>query len=190
MANTVRSEIRSSVIYFSGLIVGTLAVDGLLHSLGFLWIGMWFGPAGLSLIIISFLYSARRRKWITQGKVVVYLRIHEFLAWFGTLLVLVHSGIHFNALIPWLATLAMLITTASGLTGKYLLKAAQVKLKAQKAALKTEGVDPEQIEEHLLSEARLVNKMKQWRIIHFPITLSFALLVLTHLGGLLYYGWP
>ena len=47
------------------------------------------------------------------------------MAWAGSLLVLVHAGIHFNAILGWLAVWAMLINVASGLTGKFLLQRAR-----------------------------------------------------------------
>ena len=36
------------------------------------------------------------------------------LAWLGSLLVLVHAGVHFNAILGWLAVGAMLINVGSG----------------------------------------------------------------------------
>ena len=188
MAATVQREIRVSVFYFLGLMLAALATDAILHGFGLVWIGRSPGPLGLALILFSFVYSVRRRKFITGGKIPSYLRFHEFAAWLGSLLVLVHSGIHFNALIPWLATLAMLVTTASGLTGKFLLKSAQFRLKEQKAGLETSGMTPEAVEAELLSEARMVEAMRKWRVLHLPITLSFALLALAHLGSLWYFG--
>jgi hypothetical protein len=31
------------------------------------------------------------------------MRLHERMAWPGSLLILVHAGIHFNAVLAWLA---------------------------------------------------------------------------------------
>ncbi len=58
------------------------------------------------------------------------LRRHERMAWAGSLLVLVHAGVHFNAWLGWLALAAMLINVASGLTGKYLLARARTRLES------------------------------------------------------------
>ena len=60
---------------------------------------------------------------------------HEYLAWAGSVLILVHAGIHFNARLPWLATYMLLITVASGLVGKYLLRAASRSLEEQQLEL-------------------------------------------------------
>ena len=35
--------------------------------------------------------------------------------------VLIHAGIHFNAILPWLATVAMGVNVISGMVGKLLL---------------------------------------------------------------------
>ena len=50
------------------------------------------------------------------------------MAWLGSLLVLVHAGIHFNAILGWLAVWAMLIDVGSGLTGKFLLERSRRRL--------------------------------------------------------------
>ena len=44
-----------------------------------------------------------------------------------------------------------------------------------------------EIEQALLAQARRVDLMKQWRRLHFPITLSFAFLTLVHLGAIFRY---
>jgi hypothetical protein len=54
------------------------------------------------------------------------------MAWLGSLLVLVHAGIHFNALLGWMAVAAMLINVASGLTGKFLVERARRKLSEER----------------------------------------------------------
>ncbi len=69
-------------------------------------------------------------------------------------MILVHGGIHFNAVIPWLALFAMVIVVASGLTGKYLLKEAKESLKDKQIELKSRNLSPNEIE-------------KEFFIIHF-----------------------
>ncbi|MEJ2426983.1 MAG: hypothetical protein P8101_21560 [Candidatus Thiodiazotropha sp.] len=106
---------------FAGLILGALLIDGLLHQFELVWIGRWLGIPGTLLILISFIYSLRKRKKIRYGKPVTLLALHETLAWLGSLMILVHAGIHVYAILPWLALIAMLVNVASGMTGKYLL---------------------------------------------------------------------
>ena len=67
--------------------------------------------------------------------------MHEYLAWIGSILILVHAGIHFNALLPWLAILMLLIAVATGLIGKFLLQKSNesLKLKKQKSELERDS---------------------------------------------------
>ena len=37
-------------------------------------------------------------------------------------MILIHSGIHFNTVLPWIATTFIMIVTGSGHVGQYLLK--------------------------------------------------------------------
>jgi hypothetical protein len=93
----------------------------LLHVVNAVWIGRYLGIPGTLLILGSFGYSLRKRQMIKAGKPAQLLRLHERMAWAGSLLLLVHAGIHFNAILGWLAVFAMLLNVGSGLTGKFLL---------------------------------------------------------------------
>lgn len=68
------------------------------------------------------------------------LRWHEFLAWLGSLLVLVHAGVHFNAILGWLAVWAMLINVGSGLTGKFLLDRSRRRLEDARQRMRARGL--------------------------------------------------
>jgi hypothetical protein len=61
------------------------------------------------------------------------------MAWAGSLLVLVHAGIHFNSILAWLAVLAMLINVASGLTGKFLLERSRRRLDEARQRMRSFG---------------------------------------------------
>jgi hypothetical protein len=62
------------------------------------------------------------------------------LAWLGSLLVLVHAGVHFNAILGWLAVWAMLINVGSGLTGKFLLDRARRRLEEARQRMRARGL--------------------------------------------------
>ncbi|WP_157217900.1 hypothetical protein [Flavisphingomonas formosensis] len=106
------------------LLGAALLVDAVLHLADAVWIGRWLGIPGVLLILGSFGHSLRKRKIIRSGNPISYLRLHERMGWAESLLVLVHTGIHFNALLAWLALIAMLVNVTSGLTGIYLLQRA------------------------------------------------------------------
>lgn len=167
-----------------------LAIDAGLHLADQVWIGRWLGIPGLMLILSSFAYSLRKRKITTRGKPVELLRRHERMAWVGALLVLVHAGVHFNAWLGWLALIAMLVNVASGLTGKYLLGRARTRLEAARTRLAEQGLSLDAIEEKLYRDSLTLGLVRQWRVVHVPITLAFAVLAVAHLVAIgLFWDW-
>ncbi len=155
-----------------------------------MWIGRYLGIPGTLLIIGSFGYSMRKRKLITSGDPQKLLRWHEFLAWFGSLLVLVHAGIHFNAILGWLAVGAMVINVGSGLTGKFLLGRSRRRLEEARARMRAQGMSTEELADRTYWDSLTFDAVKQWRVIHFPITLAFGVLALAHIIAVfLFWGW-
>ncbi len=110
-------EIIPFYLWFIALIGATLLLDAVLHILDLVWLGRYLGIPGMLLILASFGHSLRKRRTIHSNNPVRLLRLHERIAWMGSVLVLVHAGIHFNALLAWLAVVAMVINIGSGLTG-------------------------------------------------------------------------
>ena len=170
--------------------LAALATDALLHWLNAVWVGRYLGIAGVLLIIGSFGYSLRKRKLITIGKPATLLRLHEGMAWAGSLLILVHAGIHFNAILAWLAVWAMLVNIASGLTGKFLLQRARKRLEETTQRLRAQGLSSAEREDRLYWDSLTFDAVKQWRTVHYPITLAFAVLALAHVVSIfLFWGW-
>ncbi len=186
----LRREIFPFIALFGGLIIGALAIDLLLHQLDLVWLGRWLGIPGTLLILSSFFYSLRKRKKISFGKPKQLLVMHETLTWIGALMILVHAGIHIYTILPWLALFAMLVNVISGMTGKYLLDSSR-RLLAEKAShYRRQGMDDEAIEHELFWDATVVDAMKQWRVVHLPITLAFAVLGLAHIISIfLFWQW-
>ncbi len=193
------SGIRTSLLsrevvpfYLSLAVLGgaALALDAVLHLAGVVWIGRYLGIPGVLLILASSGYSMRKRKLIKSGRPADLLRWHERLAWAGSLLVLVHAGIHFNAILAWLAVWAMLINIASGLTGKYLIDRSRLRLDATRARLRAQGLSPAALEEQTYWDSLTFDAVKAWRVVHLPITLAFGVLALAHIiATCLFWGW-
>lgn len=184
------TRILPSAAIFAALLAGALLADLVLHRAGLASVGRWGGVAGTALILVSFLYSARKRKLLTAGSPKALLRAHEALGWAGALLVLVHGGIHLNALVPWLALLAMVVVVASGLTGRFLLEDARESLRERADEMRRAGLSPAEVERELLGASLLVDAMRQWRRVHLPLTMVFAGLALVHVvATLLFWGW-
>ncbi|WP_275096359.1 hypothetical protein [Sedimenticola hydrogenitrophicus] len=186
----VRKEVLPFLLMFGSLILATIIADALLHLFGLAWIGRWLGIPGTLLILSSFLYSLRKRKKIHFGKPKTLLVLHETLTWVGALFVLVHAGIHVYAILPWLALIAMLINIISGMTGKYLLDRSRSFLARKKELYLQEGLTEAEVEKRLFWDATTYDLMKQWRTVHLPITLAFAVLASTHILGIfLFWQW-
>jgi len=181
-------EVVPFVLSFTVLVGATLMVDGILHLLGAAWSGRHLGWPGVLLIVASFAYSLRKRGIIKTGKTVDLLRLHERLAWTGSFLLLIHAGIHHHAILPWLAVLAMLINIGSGLTGKFLLKHARTRLEATTERLKSEGLSAAELEERLHWDSLTFDAVKQWRVVHYPVSLVFGTLALAHIVSIYFYG--
>jgi hypothetical protein len=170
-----------------GALAGSaLVLDALLQGLDAMWIGRFLGIPGTLLILASFGYSLRKRKAIGFGRPAQWLRMHEGIAWLGSLLVLVHAGIHLKAILAWLAAGAMLINVVSGLTGKLLLDRSRRRLEQQRK----QGPPDRQIEERMYWDSLAFDVVRQWRVVHLPITLAFAVLASAHVfAEILFWNW-
>ena len=189
-ARLLRHEVLPFVLYMAALILATLLIDAALHLSNAVWVGRWLGIPGVLLILGSFGYSARKRKWLKAGQPATLLRWHEGLAWLGSLLVLVHAGIHFNAILGWLAVGAMVINVGSGLTGKFLIARSRRRLDEARARMRDQGLSADELEDRTYWDSMTFDAVRQWRVIHFPITLAFGGLGLAHIiATFLFWGW-
>jgi hypothetical protein len=183
-------EVVPFLLSFSALVIAALLLDAVLHFFNLVWIGRYLGIVGTLVVLGSFRYSLRKRKIIKTGNPTVLLRRHEMLAWLGSLLILVHAGIHFNSILGWLAVGAMLINIGSGLAGKYLLDRARKRMLESRQAMLRRGVPEAELDEHVLLDTMTFDVVKHWRAVHFPITLAFAVLALAHIIAIfLFWGW-
>lgn len=186
----LRREVLPLAALFAALLLAALAVDALLHQLGLAWVGRYAGIPGVALIAAALGYSARKRGLISRGAPARWLRAHEVLTWIGALLVLVHAGIHFQALLPWLALAAMLVNVASGLTGRYLLGRATRAVAARRQHYAAQGLADDAVESRLFWDEITLDLMRKWRAVHFPIALAFGALAAGHVASiLLFWGW-
>lgn len=185
---------RQHVLPFSLLLgllaAATLAGDYLLHRLNLVWIGRYLGIPGTLLIIGSLYYSLRKRKYVTTGDPKTLLKMHEFSAWLGSLMVLIHAGIHFNAILPWLATVAMGVNVISGMVGKMLLNRSRLHVQGEREHYQLRGLSKPEVEQAVFWDAVTLDAMTQWRKVHIPIFIVFAVLALGHIFSIfLFWGW-
>ena len=189
-ARLFRREVLPFLVGISALVGIALLLDALLHLLNAVWIGRYLGIPGTLMIIGSTVYSLRKRKLIRAGQPAQLLRWHEGLAWLGSLLVLVHAGIHFSAILDWLAVAAMFVKVISGLTGKFLLDRSRRRLAEAHQRMRQRGLSAEELEDRSYWDSLTFDVVRKWRVIHFPITLAFAVLALAHIIAVfLFWGW-
>jgi hypothetical protein len=174
-----------------GLLAGSaLLGDYLLHRFNLVWVGRYLGIPGTLLIIASLTYSLRKRKMIQSGDLRSYLGAHEVAAWLGSLMVLIHAGIHFNDILPWLATIAMGINVVSGMVGKMLLDRSRRQVQGQRDHYQLRGLSRVEVEQAVFWDAVMVDAMARWRKVHIPIFVAFAVLSLGHIIAIfLFWGW-
>ncbi len=186
----ISREILPFYLRLVALAAATLLIDLLLHYSGMVWIGRYLGIPGVLMILASFGHSLRKRGIIQSSNPVRLLRLHEWLAWAGSTLVLVHAGIHFNSVLGWLAAGAMVVNVVSGLTGKYLVQRAQRWLKQTRIDLQGAGQDDSEIEQQLFWDSLAAGLVRKWRVVHLPISLAFAVLALAHIIAIfLFWEW-
>lgn len=167
--------------WYALMILVAIAIDYFLHRFQLVSIGLYLGFVGTSLLVISFLYSLRKRRIIQTGSPKSLLLFHEYLAWVGSVCLLVHAGIHFNAILPWLAVFMLLINVASGLVGKFVLKNANDLLKEKREEMIKSGFNQIYVDKNLFWDSITVDLMKKWRVVHLPISLLFGILALLHI---------
>jgi hypothetical protein len=185
-----RQHILPFTFLLGVLAIAALAGDFFLHRLNLVWIGRYLGIPGTILIIGSLVYSLRKRKIISSGNPRSLLTFHEFTAWLGSLMVLIHSGIHFNAILPWLATIAMGVNVISGMVGKLLLDRSRRHVQGERESYQLRGLSRPEVEQAVFWDAVSLDAMTQWRKVHIPIFIAFAVLAIGHIVSVfLFWGW-
>jgi hypothetical protein len=84
--------------------------------------GYWLGIVGGGMMLILFLYSARKRvRWLGwMGAISDWFRLHMVLGIVGPLCILYHSNFSLGATNSNIALLSMLLVAASGVVGRYI----------------------------------------------------------------------
>lgn len=183
----IQKHIFPSVLWFLMLFLISRIIDQVLHNFGLGWVGNYLGYPGTICILLSFIYSLRKKKIIEKGKLKHFLSLHEFMAWAGSLMILIHAGIHMHAIIPWVALVSMLIVVISGFTGAYLQKISQEKVSESREKLVNKGFGTDQVEEILYMDSLAVGFMKKWRSAHLTISTFFTAISLFHILSMLWF---
>lgn len=146
------------------------------------------GWIGLAVIMLVFVYSLKKRYGLKLGTPRMWLHVHIVAGILGPLLILVHSGAHFHALVPVLTMAAMAIVVLSGIVGQAIHVLALRTLSQQRRRFIEEGLARDVIDERLDELASQEELFRWWRAIHAPLTITFVVLVALHVVGALYFG--
>lgn len=142
-----------------------------LDNLDINYLRLQLGYLGTLLLFISMTYSIRKRWRKGPGKLAEWLTMHEYSALTGTVLIIVHAGSLYNAKIPVLATIMMVIVTVSGFIGRYLYREAVQKKKENPV------------------NAFLANSpIRFWRLVHVQLTAGLGVTIVTHIVIVGYFG--
>lgn len=150
--------------------------------------GHALGWVGLALILLVFPYSYYKRHGPKPGWPRGWFRLHMAAGIVGPLVIVIHSGAHFHALVPVLAITAMGVVVLSGLIGQAVHYLALRTLQEERRRLMDEGLEQDAIEERLHAMVVQEEAFRLWQMIHAPLTLTFLALVVLHVIGAVYFG--
>jgi hypothetical protein len=158
------------------------------HLFGHTQTGHVVGWIGLAVILSVFVYSAKKRYGRKAGWPKAWFMVHQIAGILGPLLILIHAGPHFHALVPVLALFAMGIVVVSGLIGVLVHRKVLALLNTTRKELMSQGLGREDIEDRLYELASGEETFRIWQIVHTPMVMLFLALVLAHVIGSLYFG--
>jgi len=167
-------------------IVGAYAVERRLQHFAGTALGHAIGVLGGCLLLVVFLYPVRKY-FLRRGSITEWLGWHMLLGIVGPLLVLMHGAFHFHALLPLLASLAMVLSVLSGLVGRYLVVDSRKALRELEQQLQAQGLSDKEREQELFRRASSVRAMTQWRMVHYPIAAILLTLMVFHVISALYF---
>ncbi len=146
------------------------------------------GWLGLGLIGFTFVYPYKRWRHPNQVWPRGWFRVHIICGLIGPGIIFVHSGAHFHAWVPILALIAMVLVVVSGITGQAVHYLAFQTLYQQRHDLASQGLDEEEMEHALHDLALEEETLRWWKCLHGPLTWSFVVLTLLHIGGAIFWG--
>jgi len=145
----------------------------------------WFG---LAVIFSVFIYSVKKRFGRKAGWPKAWFMVHQVAGIIGPLLILIHAGWHFHALVPVLTLIVMGIVVVSGVIGVAVHRKALSLLNSTRKELVRQGLSQADIEDRLYGLVSGEETFRVWQIIHVPMVMLFLALLASHILGALYFG--
>lgn len=150
--------------------------------------GRAVGWLGLAVILTVFVYPYKKRRAAERHWPRGWFRVHMAAGIIGPLLIFLHSGVHYHALVPVLAMSAMVIVTLSGVVGQAVHAYVLRTLHDERRKLQQSGLCDPDIETRLHGMASQEEAFRLWQVVHAPMTVAFVVLTVLHIAGALFFG--
>ncbi|MCC2641577.1 MAG: conserved rane protein of unknown function [Nitrospira sp.] len=145
------------------------------------------GWLGLAVILLVFIYPIRKRYSLARHWPRGWFRVHMVAGILGPLLIFLHSGAHYHALVPVFAMGAMVVVVISGIVGQAVHAYVVRTLNDERRRFQQEGLSAGEIETLLHRVASQEETFRLWQAVHAPMTLMFLVLTALHVAGALFF---
>jgi cytochrome b561 len=180
--------ITALILLIMGLLTEALLTIRSGSTFGHTQTGHIVGWVGLAAICSVFIYSVKKRFDQKAGWPKAWFKVHQVAGIVGLMLILVHAGWHFHALVPALTLIVLVIVVLTGVIGVAVHRKALALLKNSRMELVSLGLSKEAVEDKLYDLVSGEETFRVWQIIHVPMVMLFLALVILHVLGALYFG--
>lgn len=186
------SRLIAVVVATAGAVVAALAFEALLSldkvtPFGHTQYGHGVGWAGLAVTLLVFVYPLRKRSSPSRRWPRGWFRVHMMAGVLGPLLIFIHSGAHYHAIVPILAMGSMVVVVVSGIVGQLVHAVSVRALNEQRHQLQHQGLSEGEIEMRLHGMASQEEAFRLWQSIHAPMTVMFLVFTILHVLGALFF---
>ncbi len=190
------TAMRRRVLWISAAVVAAVASALVFEALlsldtatpfGHTRYGHAVGWAGLAVTLLVFVYPLRKRLSPTRRWPRDWFRVHMVAGVLGPLLIFLHSGAHYHALVPILAMVSMVIVVLSGIVGQLVHAFSLRTLNDQRHQLQHQGLSDSDIDTQLHEMASQEEAFRIWQAIHAPMTVMFLVFTVLHVAGALFF---
>lgn len=105
----------------------------------------------------------------------------------GPLLIFIHSGAHYHAIVPILAMGSMVIVVVSGVVGQLVHAFSLRALNENRHDLLHRGLSESDVDAQLHGMASQEEVFRLWQAIHAPMTVMFLAFTALHVVGALFF---
>ncbi len=188
----VRSRLLAVMTVSVAAVLSALAFEALLSldtvtPFGHTGYGHGVGWAGLALTLLVFVYPIRKRVNPSHRWPRGWFRVHMVTGVLGPLLIFIHSGAHYHAIVPILAMGSMVIVVVSGVVGQLVHAFSLRALNEHRHDLLHRGLSESDVDAQLHGMASQEEVFRLWQAIHAPMTVMFLAFTALHVVGALFF---